>query len=69
MALLVGVPAGLAAGRATWLAFTYQLGVDVAAVMPLRVVAAGAAGLLAIATAVATATGRLPRRSSARTAA
>jgi hypothetical protein len=69
MALLVGVPAGLAAGRATWLAFTYQLGVDVAAVMPLRVVAAGAAGLLAIATAVATATGRLPRRSAVRTAA
>jgi ABC-type lipoprotein release transport system permease subunit len=63
VAVLVGVPLGMAAGRSVWLLFAHQLGIVPEPVFPLL-----ALGLLAVATlAVANVVAVLPGRAAART--
>jgi ABC-type antimicrobial peptide transport system permease subunit len=63
LALLVGVPAGVACGRLAWLAFAHQLGITPVLAVPLTALFIIAAGWLA-ATAVIAA---LPGETAART--
>jgi ABC-type antimicrobial peptide transport system permease subunit len=58
----VGVPLGLAAGRATWAAFATNLGVVPVTVLPVWLIAALACGFLLTALAIAV----LPALSAAR---
>jgi hypothetical protein len=63
LALSIGVPLGIAAGRWSWELFVAPLGLDAPPVVPIAVVLLTAAGVLALANLVAT----IPARQAART--
>ncbi len=62
IALLVGLPAGIAVGRWAWMFLADRLGVVPLAVTPIGAVAVGAAGVIALANLVAL----IPARAAAR---
>jgi len=53
IALLIGVPAGIACGRLCWQVFAHQLGITPVVAVPLAVLAVMAAGWLAAAAVIA----------------
>jgi hypothetical protein len=53
MALVIGVPAGIACGRLCWQIFAHQLGITPVVAVPLAVLAVMAAGWLAAAAVIA----------------
>jgi ABC-type lipoprotein release transport system permease subunit len=53
MALVIGVPAGIACGRLCWQVFAHQLGITPVVAVPLAVLAVMAAGWLAAAAVIA----------------
>jgi putative ABC transport system permease protein len=53
MALVIGVPAGIACGRFCWQVFAHQLGITPVVAVPLAVLAVMAAGWLAAAAVIA----------------
>ncbi|MEX2555077.1 MAG: FtsX-like permease family protein [Actinomycetota bacterium] len=62
LALLVGIPVGIAAGRWTWSLLSDRLGVDAQPVAPLGWIALGAAAVVLLANVVAMAPGRVAAR-------
>jgi ABC-type lipoprotein release transport system permease subunit len=57
VAIVVGIPLGLIANNVAWSAFTSQLGIAPGTVTPIAILAAGAAGVLLLALALATMVG------------
>jgi putative ABC transport system permease protein len=53
IALVIGVPAGIACGRLCWQVFAHQLGITPIEAVPLAVLAVMAAGWLAAAAVIA----------------
>jgi ABC-type lipoprotein release transport system permease subunit len=65
LALVIGVPAGIACGRLCWQVFAYQLGITPVVAVPLAVLAVMAAGWLAAATVIAALPGEAATRNRA----
>ena len=64
VALLIGVPAGIACGRLCWQVFAYQLGISPAVVVPLAALPIMAASWLAAATVIAALSGKTATRNA-----
>jgi hypothetical protein len=62
MALVIGVPAGIACGRISWQVFAHQLGITPVVAVPLAVLAVMAAGWLAAAAVIAVLPGEAATR-------
>lgn len=62
IALAAGLPLGIAAGRWAWRSFAASLGVVPVTVIPLLVLAAGSAALIAAANSLALVPAALPAR-------
>jgi ABC-type lipoprotein release transport system permease subunit len=62
MALMIGVPAGIACGRLCWQIFVHQLGITPAVAVPLAALAVMAAGWLAAAAVIAVLPGEAATR-------
>ena len=62
IALVIGVPAGIACGRLCWQVFAYQLGITPVVAVPLAVLAVMAAGWLAAAAVIAVLPGEAATR-------
>jgi hypothetical protein len=62
IALLIGVPAGIACGRLCWQVFAHQLGITPVVAVPLAVLAVMAAGWLAAAAVIAALPGEAATR-------
>ena len=65
IALLIGVPAGIACGRLCWQVFAHQLGITPVVAVPLAVLAVMAAGWLAAAALIAVLPGEAATRNGA----
>jgi hypothetical protein len=65
IALLIGVPAGIACGRLCWHVFAYQLGITPAVTVPLAALSIMAASWLAAAAVIAALPGKTATRDSA----
>jgi len=65
MALVIGVPAGIACGRLCWQIFAHQLGITSVVAVPLAVLAVMAAGWLAAAAVIAVLPGEAATRNPA----
>jgi ABC-type lipoprotein release transport system permease subunit len=65
MALVIGVPAGIACGRFCWQVFAHQLGITPVVAVPLAVLALVAAGWLAAAAVIAVLPGEAATRNPA----
>jgi ABC-type antimicrobial peptide transport system permease subunit len=65
IALLIGVPAGIACGRLCWQVFAHQLGITPVTAVPLAVLSAMAASWLAAAALIAVLPGRAATRNRA----
>jgi len=65
IALLIGVPAGIACGRLCWQVFAHQLGITPVVAVPLAALAVMAAGWLAAATVIAVLPGEAATRNRA----
>jgi len=64
IALVIGVPAGIACGRWCWQVFAHQLGITPVVAVPLTVLALVAAGWLAAAAVIAALPSQTVTRSS-----
>jgi hypothetical protein len=64
MALVIGVPAGIACGRLGWQVFAHQLGITPVVAVPLAVLALVAAGWLAAAAVIAVLPGEAATRNT-----
>jgi predicted lysophospholipase L1 biosynthesis ABC-type transport system permease subunit len=62
LALVVGIPAGIASGRGTWSLLSDRLGVDAKPVAPLAWISLGAAGVILLANVVAFGPARVAAR-------
>ena len=62
IALVIGVPAGIACGRLCWQVFAHQLGITPVVAVPLAVLAVMAAGWLAAAAVIAVLPGEAATR-------
>jgi len=65
LALVIGVPAGIACGRLCWQVFAYQLGITPVVAVPLAALAVMAAGWLAAAAMIAALPGEAATRNRA----
>jgi putative ABC transport system permease protein len=65
IALVIGVPAGIACGRLCWQVFAHQLGITPVVAVPLAVLAVMAAGWLAAAAVIAALPGEAATRNRA----
>jgi hypothetical protein len=65
IALLIGVPTGIACGRLCWQVFAHQLGITAVVAVPLAVLALVAAGWLAAAAVIAVLPGEAATRNPA----
>jgi hypothetical protein len=65
IALVIGVPAGIACGRLSWQVFAHQLGITPVVAVPLAVLAVMAAGWLAAAALIAALPGEAATRNRA----
>jgi len=65
LALVIGVPAGIACGRLCWQVFAYQLGITPVVAVPLAALAVMAAGWLAAAAVIAALPGEAATRNRA----
>ena len=64
IALLIGVPAGIACGRLCWQVFAYQLGITAVVAVPLAALSIMAAGWLAAAAVIAALPGETATRNA-----
>ena len=64
MALVIGVPAGIACGRLCWQVFAYQLGITAVVAVPLAALSIMAAGWLAAAAVIAALPGETATRNA-----